>query len=74
MRDFDYNQYGRQQTGFDNSIDHSLFGHWRNPEYQELCQAAEQIERENYERQEEERKANFNSDMGSIQVELDSNE
>ncbi len=45
----DYNSYGRQQTGFDNSIDHSTFGHWRNPEYQEMCQNFEELERENAE-------------------------
>ena len=42
----DYNSYGRQQTGFDNSIDHSTFGNWRNPEYQEMCQEVEMLERE----------------------------
>ena len=46
----DYNSYGRQQTGFENSIDHSTFGHWRNPEYQEMCQEVEMSERENAER------------------------
>ena len=45
----DYNSYGRQQTGFDNSIDHSAFGHWRNPEYQEICQNVEELERGNAE-------------------------
>jgi len=50
MDRYTYNQYGREQTGFDNSIDHSTFGHWRNPEYQEMCQDAEMIERENQER------------------------
>lgn len=33
---YEYSEYGRQQTGFDNAIDHSMFGHWSNPEYQEL--------------------------------------
>lgn len=47
MKPFEYNQYGREQTGFDNSIDHSLFGHWSNPEYQQLCQDAELIDRQN---------------------------
>lgn len=46
----DYNSYGRQQTGFDNSIDHSTFGHWRNPEYQEMCQNVEELDHENAER------------------------
>ena len=46
----DYNSYGRQQTGFDNSIDHLTFGNWRNSEYQEICQEAEISERENAER------------------------
>lgn len=50
MNQFRYNSYGRQQTGFDNSIDHSLFGHWRNPEYQGMCQDAEMIERDENER------------------------
>lgn len=52
MREFDYNQYGREQTGFDNSIDHSTFGHWSNPEYQQICQDAEMIAREEQERNE----------------------
>jgi len=46
----DYNLYGRQQTGFDNSIDRSFYGHWRNPEYQEMCQDVELSERESQER------------------------
>ena len=50
MDRFAYNHYGREQTGFDNSIDHSMFGHQRNPEYQEMCQDSEMIERENQER------------------------
>jgi len=33
---YEYSEYGRQQTGFDNAIDHSTFGHWSNPEYQLL--------------------------------------
>ncbi len=33
-----YNTLGQNMTGFENSIDHSMFGHWSNPEYQELCQ------------------------------------
>lgn len=47
--EFDYNAYGRQQTGFDNSLDHSTFGHWSNPEYQQLQQDAELIDRERQE-------------------------
>lgn len=50
MDRFAYNHYGREQTGFNNSIDHSMFGRWRNPEYQEMCQEVEMIERENQER------------------------
>ena len=46
----DYNSYGRQQTGFDNGFDHSSFVHWSNPEYQEMCQNVEELERENAER------------------------
>lgn len=42
----DYNQYGRQETGFSNGFDHSIFGHWSNPEYQEMCQDIEQHEKE----------------------------
>ncbi len=38
---FEYNNKGCQETGFDNYIDHQLFGHPSNPEYQELCQSAE---------------------------------
>lgn len=38
MSEYNYNQKGRIETGFDNSLDHSTFGHWRNPEYQELNQ------------------------------------
>ena len=53
MDEFRYNRYGQVQTGFDNSIDHSMFGHWRNPEYQELCQEAEMIEREKQEMNEQ---------------------
>ena len=33
-----YNNYGRQMTGFDSGIENSTFGHWRNPEYQQLNQ------------------------------------
>jgi hypothetical protein len=42
----DYNLHGRIQTGFDNGFDHQDFGHWRNPEYQEMCQEIEVSERE----------------------------
>jgi len=42
----DYNLNGRIQTGFENGFDHSTFGHWRNPEYQEICQEIEMSERE----------------------------
>lgn len=45
MYPFDYNRHGQVQTGFDNSIDHSTFGHWRNPEYQEMCQSEEETQR-----------------------------
>lgn len=38
MIDFRYNDYGYMMTGFENSIDHAMFGHWLNPEYQELQQ------------------------------------
>ena len=53
MDDYRYNRRGEVQTRFDNSIDHSMFGHWRNPEYQELCQKAEMIEREKQEMNEQ---------------------
>ena len=53
MDNFRYNRYGKIQTGFDNSIDHPMFGHWRNPEYQELYQEVEMIERENQEMNEQ---------------------
>jgi len=36
MDSFSYNNHGQQMTGFSNSIDHSLFGHWSNPEYQDM--------------------------------------
>lgn len=48
-----YNSHGQQQTGFDNSIDHSFYGHWSNQEYQQLCQDAERNEREQQEQQEQ---------------------
>lgn len=35
-----YNQLGRMMTGFDSGIEHSMFGHWSNPEYQQICQDA----------------------------------
>jgi hypothetical protein len=35
-------------TGFDNSIEHSMYGHWSNPEYQEDQQFAS-MEPEEYE-------------------------
>ena len=46
MEEFKYNNYGQQQTGFSNSIDHQWYGHWSNPEYQENCQLAEMTEEE----------------------------
>ena len=58
----DYNSYGRQQTGFENSIDHSTFGHWRNPEYQEMCQEVEMSERENAERSKSQIENSYNTD------------
>lgn len=42
MNSFTYNNYGQQQTGFDNLIDHSLYGHWSNPEYQQDSQEFEE--------------------------------
>lgn len=30
--------FGQQMTGFDSGTEHLMFGHWRNPEYQSLCQ------------------------------------
>lgn len=32
-----YSNYGRQTTGFDSGIENKTFGHWSNPEYQQLC-------------------------------------
>lgn len=58
----DYNSYGRQQTGFDNGFDHSVFGHWRNPEYQEMCQSVEELERENSERHKNQSENSNNAD------------
>ena len=46
MDEFAYNRYGRQETGFENAIDHGMFGHWRNPEYQEMQQDYENYQRE----------------------------
>lgn len=40
MDEFNYSCYGRMMTGFDNSIDHSMYGHWSNPEHQEDQQFA----------------------------------
>lgn len=62
----DYNSHGRQQTGFDNSIDHSTFGHWTNPEYQEMCQEVELIERENQERNNNNQEESTNNSDNSL--------
>jgi hypothetical protein len=40
MEEFNYSYYGRMITGFDNSIEHSMYGHWSNPEHQEDQQFA----------------------------------
>lgn len=40
MEEFNYSCYGRMMTGFDNSIEHSMYGHWSNPEHQEDQQFA----------------------------------
>ena len=52
MFPFDYNERGRFETGFDNYFDHQLFGHPSNPEYKEMCQECEMIDREQQERAE----------------------
>jgi predicted ATP-grasp superfamily ATP-dependent carboligase len=39
-----------------------MFGHWRNPEYQELCQEAEMIEREKQEMSEQAKDNNSTDD------------
>lgn len=46
MDRFKYNNYGQMMTGFDNSIDRSLYGHWRNTEYQEYQQLANMTDEE----------------------------
>lgn len=33
-----YDHHGRMMTGFDGPIERSTFGHWSNPEYQQLEQ------------------------------------
>jgi hypothetical protein len=33
-----YSNYGQCETGFRSGIEHSMFGHWSNPEYSELLQ------------------------------------
>lgn len=42
LKQFEYSDRKKQQTGFDNSLDHQEFGHWRNPEYQQLQQDIEE--------------------------------
>jgi predicted acetyltransferase len=46
MEEFNYNCYGRMMTGFDNSIEHSMYGHWSNHEYQEDQQLASMMPEE----------------------------
>ncbi len=46
MSEFRYNSRMQIETGFDNSIDHSLFGNWKNPEYQLICQDEERYYRD----------------------------
>jgi hypothetical protein len=36
-----YNDYGRQQTGFDSDTERSFYGHWKNPKYSLELQEAE---------------------------------
>lgn len=38
-----YSNYGQQQTGFRSGIEHSMFGHWSNPEYAEMLQDEQPI-------------------------------
>lgn len=48
----DYSAKSRYETGFDNYFDHQLFVHPSNPEYKEMCQECEMIDREQQERAE----------------------
>lgn len=48
MIDFKYNDYWYMMTGFENSIDHTMFGHWRNTEYQELQQMDNECQKQLY--------------------------
>lgn len=36
-----YSNYGQMKTGFVTGNEHSLFGHWSNPEYAQLMQESE---------------------------------
>jgi len=44
---FKYSNHVQLATGFDNAITHSLYGYWRNSEYQEEQQLPDKIQHEN---------------------------